>query len=435
MSSHPQRRFGHPGLLTSLKVGFFLAVRQIWRANIWTNVLVVCIMTLTFLNLVVVSGLLIGLIAGSFEQYRNDYSGEVIITAETGRTHIENSPALLAFLRNHPAVRSISPRYRVGAQVLGTLTDNPGKNERPNQMSSQLAGIDPALEEATTGFSRFVVSGQSLQEGEEGFILIGANLLRKYSAFADVNIPFFTLLDDVDIGSRVRVTLAREGGGVVSKDFYVKGIVKSKVDELSTRIFATDDEVKRMLPVNKEQFQEIAIRTDPAYAAELSSQIKGFMGSASARIQTSDEAIPSFLRDVEATMAILGNAISSIGLAVAAITIFIVIFINAVTRRKYIGILKGIGVSSLAIEFAYVCQSLFYAVIGTAVGGLFVFGFLKPFIDRHPIDFPFSEGILVATVEGTAIRIAVLIVVTVIAGYIPAKIITRQNTLDAILNR
>jgi ABC-type lipoprotein release transport system permease subunit len=46
----------------------------------------------------------------------------------------------------------------------------------------------------------------------------------------------------------------------------------------------------------------------------------------------------------------------SIGIVVSAITLFIVIFINAITRRKQIGILKGIGINSFAIEFSYLFQ-------------------------------------------------------------------------------
>jgi ABC-type antimicrobial peptide transport system permease subunit len=126
---------------------------------------------------------------------------------------------------------------------------------------------------------------------------------------------------------------------------------------------------------------------------------------------------------------------SSIGLVVASITIFIVIFINAITRRKFIGILKGIGIHSTAIEFAYIVQSLFYALMGTLIGVVLLFGFLKPYINAHPIDFPFSDGILVATISGVVIRAAILFIATLIAGYIPAKIVVKQNTLDAILGR
>jgi putative ABC transport system permease protein len=153
------------------------------------------------------------------------------------------------------------------------------------------------------------------------------------------------------------------------------------------------------------------------------------------RVQTSDEAIPQFLDQIKTTFGLLGNAISAIGLVVAAITIFIVIFVNAITRRRYIGILKGIGIEPRAIIISYIIQSLLYAVIGAILGIVIVFAFLKPLFDVHPIDFPFSDGILVATVSGTATRTIILLIATIVAGYIPARIVIRQNTLSAILGR
>ncbi|MEY4731817.1 MAG: hypothetical protein RL681_763 [Candidatus Parcubacteria bacterium] len=392
-------------------------------------------MTLTFLNLVVVSGILIGLISGSFIQFRDSYSGDVLITPTSGRDYIENSPALVAFLKGYPEVKAIAPRHGAMVQILGTLNDLPEQNERPNRSAIRLSGIDIAQEEEITRFSRFVQYGEMLKQDEEGYVLIGANMLKQYSSFADADIPGLDLLKDVGVGSRIRIILARKDGDPIVKEVTVKGIVKSKVDQISTRMFMVDRELARLLPANKEQLQEIAVKTDPAYAPELVAQLKRFMGSNEARIQTSAEAIPSFLRDIETTMGMLGNAISSIALVVASITIFIVIFINAITRRKFIGILKGIGVDSLAIEIAYVMQALFYALVGSALGALIVYGLLEPYLAKNPIDFPFSDGILVVPWDGTAIRTGVLLIATFLAGYIPSRLITRQNTLDAILNR
>jgi len=392
-------------------------------------------MVLTFLNLVVVSGLLVGLITGSFQQFREGYSGEVIVTSASSRSYIENSPALISFLEHHPKVKAISPRYSTTVQILGTLTDLPAKNERQNQIGARLVGFDPRREEIMTRFSRFILHGDSLEAGEEGYILIGANLMKKYSSFADANIPGLDFLKDADVGSRVKVTMTSKDGDIIASDFIIKGIVKSKVDEISTRVFITDKELKRMIPVNKEQYQEIAIKTEYEYAPKLVQEIKIFMGDHMARIQTTDEAIPSFLRDIETTMGILGNALSSIALVVASITVFIVIFINAVTKRKFIGIMKGIGISPAAIQFSYVIQALFYGLTGSIIGLLLTFGFLEPFFQAHPINFPFSDGILVVTPNGAAIRVAILLVVTLLAGFIPAKLIVRRNTLDAILGR
>lgn len=392
-------------------------------------------MVLTFLNLVVVSGLLVGLISGSFKQFRDGYSGEVIVTSLPGRSYIEKSPELIAFLENHPKVTAISPRHGISVQALGSLTTLPKKDERANVIGIRLTGIDPALEEEVTGFSRFVIDGEMLNPEEEGYALIGSNMLKEYSAFADANIPGLDLLEDVQVGKRVRVTYSPSNSDKVVKEFIIKGIVKSKVDEISTRMFILDKELKRLLPVNQVQYQEIAIKTDPAFALTLVSEIEEYMGEYTARVQTSEQAIPSFLRDIETTFQILGNALSSFALVVAAITVFIVVFINAVTKRKFIGIMKGIGISPIAIQFSYTIQALFYGIVGSAIGLLLTFGVLKPYFDAFPINFPFSDGILVATPEGSAIRVAILLVVTLLAGYIPAKLIVRKNTLDSILGR
>jgi ABC-type lipoprotein release transport system permease subunit len=422
-------------LTNALRVGWFLAVRQLRRSNKWTTGLIMFIMVLTFLNLVVVSGLLLGLISGSFVQFKDSYSGDLLVTSAPSHDFIENSPALLDFLETHPYVVTFVPRHAVGVTALGTLTDLPKKDQRKNQLGARLVGMDTEREIAVTGFPRFIMKGEMLREGEDGYILVGATLIKKYSSFADANIPGLDLLEDVDIGSKIRISVPRKDGEPATKDFIIKGIVKSKVDELSTRMFVLDSELKRMLATNREQVQEIAIRVEPGKVAALKEEIIRFMDGYAARVQTSEEAIPSFLRDIETTMGVLGNALSSFALIVATITIFIVIFINAVTKRKFIGIMKGIGVSPMALRFSYVFQAMFYGISGSAIGLAITFGFLKPYFDANPINFPFSDGILVATPEGAAVRICILLVVTLLAGYIPAAIIVRKNTLDSILGR
>lgn len=419
----------------ALRVGVFLAFRQLRRSSRGATGLIIFIMVLTFLNLVVVSGLLLGLITGSFDQFRDHYSGEVIVTTLPGRDYIENSPTLISFLRQHEMVLDYSPRYIANVQVLGTLNDLPGKNERANTAGAQLTGIDPTREERMTKLSEYIIAGEMLDAESQGEIVMGANTIREYSAFADVDIPGFNPLTAVDVGSRVRVTLTTDGGTVVKKDFIVKGVLKSKVDQVSNRMFVPESDLRSMLQVNQSQYQEIAIHTTLEYAPILSREIKDFMGPNSGRIQTSSEAIPTFLRDIETTMGVLGNALSSIALVVASITIFIVIFINAITKRKFIGIMKGIGISPKAIEVSYIIQALFYGTVGSLIGLILTFGFLKPYFLAYPINFPFSDGILVATPEGAAIRVFILLAVTLAAGFIPARMIVRKNTLDAILGR
>ena len=259
-------------------------------------------------------------------------------------------------------------------------------------------------------------------------ILIGKNLLYE---FTPIEAPGFQTLKNVEVGSRVKVTV-----GDVSKEYFVKGILSSKVDEFDTSVVALESEVRRLTNRTNLDAGTIAIQLDssitPVEAKEflLASGVGEY-----ARVQTAEDAFPKFLKDIKATFGILGSAISGIGLVVASITIFIVIFVNAITRRRYIGILKGIGINKRAILFSYMYQATLYASLGIIVGMVLIFGVIKPYFTANPINFPFSDGILVATLSGTLIRAGILLVTTIIAGYIPARIVVKQNTLSAILGR
>jgi ABC-type antimicrobial peptide transport system permease subunit len=97
--------------------------------------------------------------------------------------------------------------------------------------------------------------------------------------------------------------------------------------------------------------------------------------------------------------------------------------------------LKGIGIDRTAIEVAYVLQAAFYAIVGSALGVLITYGFLVGYFEANPINFPFSDGILVAEPLGTLYRFITLFIITLFAGFIPAWLIVRQNTLNSILGR
>ncbi len=430
--------------LTAAKVGVFLARRQITRSSKTTTGLIIFVMTLTFLNLVVVSGILVGLLQGSTDAYVKSYSGDILISNLPKKTYIENSQEIVNVAKNLPWVDHLTARYIESGSLEAGYQTRINFRENPNTAGGQVVGIDPVAEAATTDLPTRVVEGSYLTPDDTDSILIGANLLKKY---LPIDAPGLSLLENVNVGDKVRLTIsnsvildARGGStvtdtGGITKEFTVKGIVRSKTD-IDQRIFMLDSTLRPMIGRGDYNVDEIAIDLKPGADLNLAKQALLSAGAGeNARVQTWEESLPKFLKDIQDTFALLGNMISSIGLVVASITIFIVIFINAITRRKFIGILKGIGIDGRAIQLAYIIQSLFYALTGTIIGVVLVFGLLKPFFAAHPINFPFSDGILVATVPGVAIRAFFLFLATLIAGYIPAKLVVRQNTLDAILGR
>lgn len=413
---------------TAIKVGTFLGIRQLRRANIWTTLLIVFIMMLTFLNMVVISGILVGLIDGGNVANRQQYTGNVIITKLSGNPYIENTQTILATLPNIPGVVSWNERYTSGANFEANyLTRRDFNNER-DTIGTQLVGIDPIGEDNLTHMSNYVLEGSYLDPSESGYIMVGSNMLRRFSsAFGDG----FGSLDGTYPGDKIKVTVNGK-----TKEFIVKGVVKSKVGEVSFRAYITKNDFLQFVERPSLNADEIAIMSNGIITDDAIKQSLVQYGfDRYAKIQTATESIPDFLIQMKTAFALLGGVIGFIGIVVASITIFIVVFINAVTRRKFIGILKGIGVTSGAIEFAYVLQSFIYAIIGSTLGIIIIYGVLVPGFQKHPLDFPFSDGILSAPIEGTLIRFFLLITITLIAGFLPARMIVKKNTLDSILGR
>lgn len=413
---------------TSLKVGIFLGIRQLKRANRWTTGLIIFIMMLTFLNLVVVSGILIGLIVGGNNANRQQYTGDVIMTTLAGKQTIEKTQDIVQTLQVNPDITKHTERFLKGATIEANYKTRHDFNAAADTVGTQFTGIDVAQEESFSNISKYVTEGSFLNPNESGYVVLGSNLLRRFSSsFGDG----FDSLDGTYPGDVVKITV-----GDKTQEFIVKGIVKSKVGEVSMRAYVNMLDFQKLVDRSDVNANEIAIMhadsvTDDALKQNLVAD--GF--DRYAKIQTADEAIPKFLTDIKTAFALLGNMIGAIGIVVASITIFIVIFINAVTRRKFIGILKGIGVAPQAIQVSYMLQSLFYALSGSLVGTIVLYGLLVPAFAKNPLNFPFSDGILVAEPTGTLIRFIILLVVTLIAGFIPARMIVRKNTLDSILGR
>ncbi|MEN9390584.1 MAG: hypothetical protein RLZZ283_684 [Candidatus Parcubacteria bacterium] len=405
----------------------YLAIRQLRRASLWTTSLIIFVMVLTFLNLVVVSGILVGLLQGAIDQQRIQYTSDVIISSLTDKKFIENSQNVISLVESLPQVESVTARYREAGIVEANYKTR-RETDKPNTATAQLVGIDPRNENTVTGIGQYIIEGSFIEPGDYDQVVIGSYLLKQY---LPVESPNFSSLENVGVGTKIRMRV-----GDVSREVTVKGILKTKVDDLSLSVYMVDTQFRGLIGRGDGNVDEIAIKVmagvDPREVRD--ALIRSGVGQ-SARVQTYEDAQPQFLKDIIETFSMLGAAFSSIGLVVASITIFIVVFINALTRRKFIGILKGIGISGAAIEVSYVIQSIFYAVVGSAVGLLLVYGVLVPTIARNPIDFPFSDGILVAPLDETLFRVGLLIVATVIAGYIPAWMIIRKNTLDSILGR
>jgi ABC-type lipoprotein release transport system permease subunit len=411
-----------------IRIGLLLGWRQIQRANKWTTLLIIFVMMLTFLNLIAVSGVLVGLITGAERAVRAEALGDIILSERDDEDRIIETETILRELSAYPEIESYSVRYIGGGELEANYKERRSLTAERDIASVSVTGIDPSLEDHMSNLSLSIRDGEYLDPNEEGYILIGYYYLEEFAEqFGDI----FDTISNVKPGDTVRLTV-----GEISKEFIVKGIVASKVDQVSLNTYIPEREFRRLFGRLDRNADQIVIRVK---SGESESELKtAFVENGMerlAKVQTYEEGKPKFITDIKNTMNLLGTFIGSIGIVVASITIFIIIFINALSRRQQIGILKGIGIERRAIEIAYVFQAAIYALIGAGLGALLTYGFLIGYFERNPIHFPFSDGILVAPPDETFLRFLTLFIVTLFAGFLPAWLIVRQNTLNSILGR
>lgn len=414
--------------MQSIRIGLLLGLRQIQRASPWTTGLIIFVMMLTFLNLVAVSGILVGLIEGAVRAVKEQSLGDVVISPLDSEERILNVDRVRRELSTLPEIDAFSARYKGSALIEANYRERRDLRGERDTATVNITGIDPIAEDSVTHLSNYVIEGEYLNPSEQGYILIGKYYIEQYSEqFGSL----FNSLDDIHPGDTVRLSV-----GDVSKEFIIKGIIDTKVDEVSLNTYIPEKEFRRIFNRLDNGADQIIISLNDASKADATRDTLLAMGQGSlAKIETFEEAQPKFITDIKNTFDVLGTFIGSIGIVVGSITIFIIVFINALSRRRQIGILKAIGIERRAIELAYVVQAAFYSFTGSMMGMVLTFFVLVPFFDANPIDFPFSDGILLVEPLGATIRFFVLFGITLLAGLVPAWLIARQNTLNAILGR
>lgn len=409
-------------------------LRYIRRGSRSASLLIIAIMFLTFLNVVVVRGVLVGLPIGASISYEAEYAGQVLVTPLADQRHIDRSRRIETVAATLPYYRAHSARYLTSGILRADFARPQKPSLIPDQVGAAIVGINPEHEDAVTRQRSLVVEGRYLRPDDTRAMVIGSQLLERYAG----NVPesggtpeTSGSLSNVFPGDTVRVTI-----GDVVGEYEVVGVLDGKVGENSRRVFMVDEHLRKVLGRSTDKKDEIAIAlTDAREEDSFARTLREYGLTEFATIQTARAAQGQFLDDITSTFNVLGNGVGFIGIVVAAITVFIMIFIVALNRQKQIGILKGIGINRLAIESSYVFLSVAYALVGIGLGVLVLYVVIAPYVAENPIDFPFADGILVAPWDDTLVRALILMGTTLIAGYLPARMIVQKHTINAILGR
>ena len=124
-------------------------------------------------------------------------------------------------------------------------------------------------------------------------------------------------------------------------------------------------------------------------------------------------------------------AFVAISLVVSSIMIAIITYISVIERTKEIGILRAIGASKKDISRVFNAETL---IEGLVAG---VFGIVVTMLINIPANIIIKSVVNISNlsklpVDGALILIAISVILTMIAGFIPAKLASKKDPVEAL---
>lgn len=412
-------------------VAFFIALKNIQRGSIAVKLVTVFILLLTFLNLTVVGGLLNGIIEDVGVKIKTSLLGDVYVEPLKEYDYIQTPDEIINYIKSDPDVAGYSARLLAGATLESGYKEITG-NKIPNRVRASVSGITVENELKTTNISQRVLAGRFLDDSDWNAILLGSDLVEGYVGEGISGAGAESTLGHVEIGEKIRL---RFSNGIV-REFTVVGILNAKSAAVDQRAYVNYKELQQIMGFQDNRYSEISIAMKNSEVAKsLVDRLNSDPNNHKNEIKTFDQAIPSAIEDVKMAFALIGNIVGAIAVLVGLVTVFVIIFVNASSRRRYLGILKAQGIEPTALILSYVFQALFYTVIGVGLGIVVLYGFLQGYFESHPIAMPMADGSLLLGFDYVTIRMGIMIVTTIISAFVPAWFIIRQNTLNSILGR
>ena len=405
-------------MFTNPRASFFLAYKAISRGNKGTLALTILVITLAFINITFISSILSGAINTAYQQAIDNYVSNIVIEPGTDDDYIEKVSSLKRSINMLPGVTSCASRYSLGS----TITYDPDKDGKDiREISWTIKSINPEEETQVTNIHNFMVDGQYLDKSDRDQVILGREVSGGYGASLEIQ-----SLKGVKVGDEITIHFSNG----VKRDYTIKGIFITKFPLSDMAVFITEKEMESVLGLHN-RASEILVRLDQPGQEELYIQRLRQTGIVDEEIHPWVDYI-GLISGITQSFDIIKRIVTFIGLLVAGVTIFIVIFINTVGRRKQIGILKAIGMDERIIITSYIFQALFYAAIGIGVGLAVIRFILLPHFTSHPLPFPMGMVSLLITKNELFTSIAGLILVSLIGGLIPSWRIARENIIRAI---
>ena len=410
--------------MRNLKVALFLAYKSIIKGNRWALALIIMVMSLSFANLILTPSILSGVTNTLDKQQVNTLFANIVIDPEEDEHYLAHVSQIQKKIAQIPGVIGISAHLNSSAFIEYQWQEKGSPSDKGKSGTWSVVGIDPEKEVNVTTIQEHIIQGSYLDVNDRSEIVLGIEVAGGDRA----QTSSFLTLGEVEVGDKIRLTYPNG----VQREYRVKGIFHARETQADRLAFVTRKELTSVMgrTIFADRASQILVSIEPAgdeawfieelETLDINGEIRSWReyGGAAGGIVSSFNVITSL--------------INGIGLVVAAIVMFIVIYINVLNKKRQIGILRAIGIKTNIVIISYLIQALFYAVSGIIFGELIMHFAIEPYFTNYPLDL--SLGLVSLGIEPSAILKAVwgLILAAIFAGLIPVLSIIRQSIIKSI---
>ncbi len=403
-------------MFNDIKVGLTIASSSVKRGNKKTTFFIVFVLGLIFMNLVFLPSLVNGMM-DLFVGLVKDYAyGNVVIEPSDDNAYIDDADNILKKIRSINGVTGVAKRLEAGASL----------RYKENIVGASIQGLVPTDEEDVSSYPDIVSDGEFLGELSRDEIMIGAMI-----AGTGFGAEIYDNLGEVKIGSLINVTY----NNGVERTYKVKGIITGTFELTDLNALVHYKELESALGEEAQGKASSIVTRIKKEGQEAEIKKKIINLGIKEKVFTWQEKSETIIKQALQSIGILGIMSKVVSLIVGAALIFIIIYINTLHRKKEIGILRAIGITPNSIRLSYVFISLFYVSVGIFLG-LIMFFSVTFYLQANPMIFYETMEIAPAVEAGLLIQsILTMMVMAVIAGFIPAWLVARENILKAIWGR
>jgi putative ABC transport system permease protein len=399
--------------MKSLKVAVFLALKSISRGNSRVLILTIAMLILVYLNLVFTPAILAGAVDSVNNKTINTISGDIIVQAAGEAPVIGNASELVPQIESLDGVQGACARNSLGADV----------SYQGLRTTTSVYAIDPEQDQKVFQISQDIIEGSYLSPDDTDQILLGVQIAGNDRKNLEL---YSSSLQTVHAGDQVTVKYA----GGVKRQYTVKGIFYTELVEGDQRSYITEKEFDTMNPLMKGSASAVYVKTkDNVKLETVIEEIRGLRPGL--KFQTWED-VAGFLRSMTDSFKQIIVILQVIAFIVAAITIFIVTYVDLVNKRRQIGIERAIGITGASIILSYIFRAIIYAIVGILAAALIFVYIVVPVEARTPFHFPFGDVLLPVNVTYLITSGLILCAVATVSAFIPAWQTIRIKIIDAI---